>query len=305
MLTEEEIYLKMHNKEVNGRQYNFFNYKFDEDENLNIKDMELFGIDSLSVSGKSELINLSILKKFSYVRGLRLNSHRYTYIDILQEFKDLEYFQILDLCDAEIPFDKFNKLHSAEVNYDHKTCQLIFNNPSIEFLKIHNYKQKSSADLVRLKTLKQLTLEQCKLGNLDFLDQLPLLRCFRISHNRNLTSIQGLSRVNDLRKVEIAYCKKIEDWSSLSQVNKLNAVILEDCGEIDSLAFLESLPDLKLIRVFGDTIVRDGLLKALLEKESLEYFKITLHKHYDITQDSLKRFGFVNMTDVMKEIDLY
>ena len=303
MLTEDQISTKIRDKEINGRFYKFYSYKADEIDPLDGRDMHLYNIDSISVGGKGELLTLGFLEKFTDIRGLRLNSHSYTSTETLQMLNQLEYFQILDRCDATIPFDRFLKLHSAEINYSHNSCRLLFDNPTIKFLKLHNYKNKSPDDIIKIKSLEQLCLEQCSVENLDFIEQLTQLKGLRISYNRNLKSIQGISNSKNLKKVEIAYCKKIEDWSCLSQADQLNAIIIEDCGEIDSLRFIESLPNLKVLRIIGNTKIMDGSLKSIIDKDSIEYAGIVLHKHYDISQEDLLKFNFVSMTTVMKKID--
>ncbi|WP_310602693.1 hypothetical protein [Anaerosporobacter sp.] len=304
MLTEEQIYLNISEGKMENRTYKYYEYNLNGNETFDKNDMALYGIDAFSVNGDGEWLDLSSLKEYSCIRALSLSNRWYKSVDILQEFAEIEHFRVRNLCDSSIPFDRFRKLYSADVNYDHKTCQLLFDNPSIEFLRLHNYKQKSTNDLMKLRTLKRLTLEQCKIENLDFLEQLTRLKSFRISYNRSLKSIQGIAKNKNLKAIEIRNCKKIEDWNALSEASQLEYIILEDCGEIDSLAFLENFPNLKVIRFIGNTEVKDGKLKSIVEKESLEYAKFPLCKHYDITRDDLHKFLFGNI-GLEEVIDLY
>jgi len=304
MLTEEQVYLDISQAKIKNRTYKFYKYKLNGNETFNKNDMILYGIDGLSVNGEGEWLDLSELKEYSQVRALGLSEKWYTSVDILQTFSEIEHFRGPNLCDAVIPFDRFHKLYNAEVNYDHKTCQLLFNNSSIEFLRLHNYKQKSPEGLVKLKTLKQLSLEQCKIENLDFLMYLPRLKSFRISYNRNLKSIQGIVKNKNLKALEIQCCKKIEDWNTLSEANQLEYILLEDCGEIDSLIFLEKFPNLKVLRLIGNTKIKDGQLKSIVEKESMEYASFPLYKHYDVTREDFRRFLFQNIS-LPEAINLY
>lgn len=304
VLTEEQIYLNIYEREIDGRKYKFYKYNLGTYETFNIDDMNLYGIDSLSVDGKGEWLDLDNLKEFAYIRALSLNQRWYTSIKTLQTFVDIEYLRVLDLCDEAIPFDKFQKLYSAEVNYDYKTCQLLFLNSNIEFLTLHNYKQKSPGNLVKLKTLRELALEQCKIEDLNFLVQLPRLKCFKVSYNRNLKNIEGIVKNKNIKGIVIQSCKKIEDWDALSRAYQLEYILLEDCGEIDSLAFLGSLPNLKVFRMVGDTKVKDGRLKSIVEKENIEYAGVPIYKHYDIKLDDFRRFNFRHIS-LPEAINLY
>jgi len=304
VLTEEQIYLNVFEREIKNRNYKFYKYNLDLDETFNTDDVNLYGIDGLLVNGEGEWLDLSKLREFAHIRALSLNQERYTSIKTLQTFVDIEYFRILDLCDGVIPFDKFQKLYSAEVNYNHKTCQLLFYNSSIEFLRLHNYKQKSPEDLIKLKTLKELELEQCKIEDLNFLVQLPRLKCLRVSYNNNLKFIEGIVKNKKIKGIEIQSCKKIEDWEALSRAYQLEYILLEDCGEIESLTFLEGLPNLKVVRLVGNTKVKDGKLKSIIEKENMEYAGVPIFKHYDIKLDDLRRFNF-KRNSLSETINLY
>lgn len=304
MLTEEQVYLNIYENERKNRRYKFYRYNLDGNETFDKNDMALYEIDALSTCGEGEWLDLAGLKEYIHIRALDLGCKWHKSVNILQKFSEIEDFRVLDLCDAPIPFDRFRKLYSAEVNYDHKTCQLLFENSSIEFLRLHNYKQRSPESLIKLKTLRELALEQCKMEDLDFLVQLPRLRSFRISYNRNLKSIEGVSKNKNVKGIEIQGCKKIEDWDALSRAYQLEYILLEDCGEIDSLAFLGKLPNLKVFRMVGNTKVKDGRLKSIIEKENMEYAGAPVYKHYDIKLDDFCRFYFRHIS-LPQAINLY
>lgn len=304
MLTEEQVYLNIYENERKNRRYKFYLYNLDGNETFDKNDMALYEIDALSPCGEGEWLDLAGLKKYIHIRALDLGCKWYKSVNILQKFSEIEDFRVLDLCDAPIPFDRFRKLYSAEVNYDHKTCQLLFENSSIEFLTLHNYKQTSPEDLVKLKTLKELALNQCKIEDLDFLVQLPRLKCFKISYNRNLKNIEEIVKNKNIKGIVIQSCKKIEDWDALSRAYQLEYILLEDCGEIDSLAFLGKLPNLKVFRMVGNTKVKDGRLKSIIEKENMEYAGAPVYKHYDIKLDDFCRFNFRHIS-LSEAINLY
>lgn len=293
MLTEEQIFLNIFEVEIHNRNYKYYKYSLNGNETFTKHDMDLYGIDGLLIDGEEEEgLDLIKLEEFDHIRALDLCQRWYTSVNTLQTFCEIEHFRVLDLCDSAIPFDQFQKQYSTEVNYHPKTCQLLFDNSSIEFLRLHNYKEKSPESLIKLETLKELALEQCKIEDLDFLVQLLRLKSLRVSYNRNLKSIEGVVKNKNIRGLEIRNCRNIEDWDALSGASQLVHLVLEDCGEIDSLSFLNKLPNLKVLRLIGNTKVIDGQLKSILENENLEFMSLPICKHYDLTLDDLRQFTF-------------
>ncbi len=90
----------------------------------------------------------------------------------------------------------------------------------------------------------------------------------------------------------------------MSRAYQLEYILLEDCGEIESLTFLEGLPNLKVVRLVGNTKVKDGKLKSIIEKENMEYAGVPIFKHYDIKLDDLRRFNF-KRNSLSETINLY
>ncbi|MEK4424988.1 hypothetical protein [Solibacillus sp. FSL K6-1523] len=297
MLTQEQVYLNIHERKYYDRLYKYYKYNLDGEESLQNEDIEMYSINGLSLYGQEEILDLSKLSDLCGVKAIALNRHHYISVDTLSRFHKLEYFQMLNLCDDLIPFNNFEKLWYAEINYDKKTCNLIFNNLQLEHLTLHNYKEKHHNDLSKLKNIKRLNLNQFNLTNLEFISQLQRIDFLGVSYNRNLTTIKDLDKTN-LRGLSIVNCKKIIDWKIISNLKKLEEIYLVDCGEIESVSFLNELPNLKMLMITGNTTIKDGLLKDIIEKIGLEKANITLKKHYDITEDDLNRFKFVQYTGI-------
>ncbi|GAB0171109.1 leucine-rich repeat domain-containing protein [Lysinibacillus sp. CTST325] len=292
MLTEEQIFLNVYEKKCYDRFYKYYKYSLDGKESFQNEDIELYAINGLSLYGQEDILDLSKLSTFSGVKAIALNRYHYTSVDTLSNFRKLEYFQILNLCDNLIPFNNFERLWCAEINYDKKTCNLIFDNLKLEYLTLHNYKEKHHNDLSKLKNVKRLHLNQFKLGNLEFISQLQNIEFLGVSYNRKLATIKDLDTTN-LKGLSIVNCKKIADWETISELQEVEEIYLGDCGEIESVTFLNALPNLKKLMITGNTTIKDGLLKEIIGKPGIEIANITLKKHYDITDDDLIRFKFV------------
>ncbi|MDM5250396.1 hypothetical protein [Lysinibacillus sp. G4S2] len=292
MLTEEQIFLNIYERKCYDRLYKYYKYSLDGKESFQKEDMEMYSINGLSLFGQDEILDLSKLSSLCGVKAIALNRHLYTSVDTLSKFRELEYFQVLNLCDNVIPFNNFERLWCAEINYDKKTCNLIFDNLGLEYLTLHNYKEKHHNDLSKLKNIKRLNLNQFKLENLEFISQLRKIDFLGISYNSNLTTIKDLDKTN-LKGLSIVNCKKIIDWEIISGLKEIEEIYLADCGEIESVSFLNELPNLKTLMITGNTTIKDGLLKGIIEKPGIEKANITLKKHYDITDDHLNKFKFI------------
>ena len=289
MLTKEQADSNIREIEIYGKKYRFYIYELGGNETFEQSDFELYNLDGLSVIGDGECLDLCEIKDFSNIKLIILSRYQYTSIDTLQTFCVLEHFTIFDLCDAPIPFDKFTKLRSARVNYEHKTRKKLFDNYNIEYLTLYHYKQKTYDAFAGLAKLKHLGLQQCRVPDLDFLEFLPELRYLDLRYNRTLKSIRGIAQAKNLKGLSIHDCKNIEDWESLSQMRQLKALRIEDCGEIPSLEFLSSLPELRILELIGNTKIMDGALKSIVENKSLEVSSIEMYKHYNIEKSDRKK----------------
>ncbi|MGA3603033.1 hypothetical protein [Lysinibacillus agricola] len=252
MLTEEQIFLNIYERRCYDRLYKYYKYSLDGKESFQNEDMEMHSINGLSLYGQDEILDLSKLSSLCGVKAIALNRHLYTSVDTLSKFRELEYFQVLNLCDNVIPFNNFEKLWCSEINYDKKTCHLIFDNSELEYLTLHNYKEKHHNDLSKLKNIKRLNLNQFKLENLEFISQLQKIDFLGVSYNRNLTTIKDLDKTN-LKGLSIVSCKKVIDWEIISGLRKIEEIYLADCGEIESVSFLNELPNLKILMITGNT----------------------------------------------------
>jgi len=306
MITNEQINTKIKEISKYGCKYKVYSYILGGNETLEKKDIKLHGIDGLSLRGKGKLLDIDVIKEFSEIKFLTLSEHQYTSINTLNAFCEIEHFRGPNLADSTIPFNTFLQLRSADVIYDHKTCYLLFENKGLRFLELYHYKQKSWDNLIKINGLKHLALQQCTLESLSFLEYFQQLNYFATRFNNKLRSIHGITQAKCLKGIEIKNGKNISDWHTLSEAQQLKGIILEDCGVIDSLAFLESFPDLKILWIKGNTIIKDGSFKSIVEKESLEWVAIAVHKHYDITIEDLRRFNFSDpLSAVWAKCNLY
>lgn len=111
--------------------------------------------------------------------------------------------------------------------------------------------------ITTLASLSQLTLSAPRVGfarlaNLGSLTPFPLLRGERLdlSDLPRITSLAGLERSTELRRVVIDRLPALRDASALEALKELHEFFIENCGELQSLQWLEQLPALSEVRIW-------------------------------------------------------
>ena len=84
-------------------------------------------------------------------------------------------------------------------------------------------------------------------------------------------SLEGLERAPRCAHVELAYCRNLEDISALAACgNSLRHLEIEQCGRIRDFSCLESLTELRCLRLMGSNTIPD--LSFLKNMKKLERF---------------------------------
>ncbi|WP_285398094.1 hypothetical protein [Lysinibacillus sp. fls2-241-R2A-57] len=98
MLTEEQIFLNIYERKCYDRLYKYYKYSLDGKESIQNEDIEMHFINGFSLYGQDEMLDLSKLSSLCGVKAIALNRHLYTSVNTLSKFRELEYFQVLNLC---------------------------------------------------------------------------------------------------------------------------------------------------------------------------------------------------------------
>ncbi|BEU25583.1 hypothetical protein [Paraburkholderia sp. 22B1P] len=101
----------------------------------------------------------------------------------------------------------------------------------------------SSTAIIDKAVRAELRLEFGRLRSDDY-DRVEKLN---LSGRQNLSEINGLKILNELKELDLSGCTSLRDISVLQRLRKLRTLQLANCPQVSSLAPLESLPDLSLL----------------------------------------------------------
>ena len=221
---------------------------------------------------KCNLSDLSNLKYFKQLRGLRFNRCSFSNIEIFKNFTNLPKLKELVLNGREI------------------TYLNIFSN-SIEFLSISETSIKTLID-INIPNLKSLSMTHDPIKAIDAL--FPKLRELYITAgNFDLYSLKYTPNLRDLYAYDCiknqsfdgaAVCTKLkylqlygEPFTNFLPFVKLNSLEILDLqeSEIESFEGLEQMHNLKVLELFGNPIQKINSIKPI---QHLKKFGIERHK---------------------------
>jgi hypothetical protein len=225
-----------------------------------------------------ELPDIHFLSKLSNVlEGLHLPETKFDN----QTVNTLHKLKFLGFADNKkdiIDLSNFPNLESLACDYSSRlkgldTCKNLID------LTLTGYKSKNNnlSEMPSFLHLKELFLFKTDITTLQGIERFSNLRkleIFSASKLEAITSLQVLS--NSLEEIQIEQCKKVKDYEILGEVKSLKKIILSESGEIKSLAFVRKLPLLEFISFWG-TNVLDGNIKYC---EGINYVGFNNKRHY-------------------------
>jgi hypothetical protein len=139
----------------------------------------------------------------------------------------------------------------------------------------------------------------------------------------NIKSLQSISNLGPIKRLEINYCLKFQndqgisglnksiEWLHINQakkyspskelfeLNNLRVLCLNSCGPLENLQFLKRFPKLLDFR-FVDTNVIDGDLTPLFDHPSLVSVGCMQKRHYNVKQSVIDEY-FLEKKETAKE----
>lgn len=239
--------------------------------------------------------------EFNYVRYPSAKS-----FEFLDRFKDLKALTIISDEGIDItnliavkrpleelsinrPFDQkldltlFQKLNYLFIHWN-KNIIINSEQTSIETLKVNGYKQKEFNELRFLPNLKRLEILSSSIKSLKGVECLTDLEFFGAYYLRGLETLEELSGLKKIKKIEIQNCPKITDLSPFASLLELEELTINNSKEIDSLCPLKGLKKLKKIKLLDNTKVLDGDMSPLI---GLEFAAFENRRHYSHTNEEI------------------
>ena len=226
---------------------------------------------------------LAQLKDF--LEGLSILETHYDY-SVVSELYRLKYLGIPDNGKDIIDLKNFPDIEMCGIAFS-KRLQGLESCRNLKSLTISNYKSKNGdlSALPSLDILKHLSLIKPDITTLQGLERfgnLKKLEIYSASKLETIAALQVLS--NNLEEIQMEQCKKINDYEVLGKIKSLKKIILSESGEIKSLAFVKELSELEFISFWG-TNVLDGNIKYC---ENINYVGFNNKKHYSHKSEQFK-----------------
>ena len=157
---------------------------------------------------------------------------------------------------------------------------------TIKTLQVTGHKLKDLAILSKNKLLDTLMIRECKIENLNGIEDNNKLQCLYLFSNRNLEDISDLKKSKrTLKSLRIDKCPKITDFSVLKELENLELLELSGNNKIKNLDFLKELKNLKVLNISffienGDLTPCLNIPYVFLEKE---------RKHYNLKDSAFSK----------------
>jgi hypothetical protein len=128
---------------------------------------------------------------------------------------------------------------------------------NINSFMVSGYK-KTFIEIPNLQNLKNISLIQPDILNLEGLDRAKNLQTFELISAKKLTDISAFSKLKStISKLCIEDCKNITSFVQIKNLTNLECLLILNCNSIDSLFFVKSLIRLNFLSV-NRTKIADG-----------------------------------------------
>jgi hypothetical protein len=226
-----------------------------------------------------------ILPLKDQIDELIIGSEKINYKGLI-EFSKLKLLGFPDNGKDVIELSKFPDLETLACDYSNRllgleTCQNLKN------ITLTSYKSKAKnlSDLPVLKSLEGLNLFKTDISSIQGIERLNSLKKLEIFNAPKLETINSLIGLNLLEEFRVEKCKNIKDYDILENVLTLKKLIISESGEIKSLIFLKPLKKLEFISFWGTNIL-DGNLSYC---EGIPFVGFDNKKHYSHKVEQFKK----------------
>lgn len=156
--------------------------------------------------------------------------------------------------------------------------ELHFNQvPGLQSLNLSNFRGSDLSGAFCSTEMDWLSLTECKIASLDGLSVTAGLKAISLFYNRNLVDISALTTARDsLFQLCIYNCPRITDFSVFAALSKLEFLELKGNNTLPNLAFLRSMPNLKVLNFSMN--VADGDLNLCM---NIPYATCKNRRHFN------------------------
>ncbi|QCR21643.1 hypothetical protein [Pontibacter sp. SGAir0037] len=197
---------------------------------------------------------------------------------------------------------KFEEIPAGEyINFDWKEddiASIDFSNCKYLIVWHHQSKEKDFSNLPDIPNLLYLEVNWSRSTSLNGLSKFKELKRLELHYCTKLETLDGIESLNkEIEHIHISQSKKLTSHERITLLNQLRVLCFNECGVIDNLKFLKELPQLKDFR-FVNSNVLDGDLSPILQHPKLENAGFLNKRHYShkdtFVEDYLKRRKITN-----------
>lgn len=232
------------------------------------------------------LDNIDFITKHDYIKGLHIVPGARQFD--LKPIKALSLLSSLILNGPSLEI-RLSELPSLEEFRGYWHGHLLGEHPSLRTLDLSDF-HASEGDLRGIPdgmpSLKEIVLVQPRgLRSLDSISRLQGLLKVEVAHAKALLSLQDIDRLPALVFLKCDLCRNLEDVEKVLSGLNLRILHLNRCSPLTSLRFLDSLSNLEEFR-FVETDVLDGNLRPLLRLRRVGFLP---KKHFSHRPEEIER----------------
>lgn len=246
----------------------------------NLKKLSLKSNKSIDLKGISSFTNLESFRiecpdisldkiKSNSIIWMYLYSNNFSKIKNFENFTSLKWIELYNFKDNKIFFDLEVLSKNSSLRNIYLENFKVYNLISISKIKLQKFslyssKLRNPENLIHLKNIESLSLQDASLINLDFLYSFKKLELLNISDN-----------------------KGIKDFNPIKSLIKLDALYLNDL-DLDGINFLPQSKHLRVVRASNNNIENIDILATFPEIFRIVFHNNRIKKIPDFTNTSIE-----------------
>lgn len=234
--------------------------------------------------------NLDFLKTLPELIAFSIIDLTINDITPIHRLTALRALEISTYCRTAINFAEFSRLERA-VFYWREGSDSLFESSTLRSLFLHRYSGWESRPFGQLTGLKELSIANANLREIESLAGLSDLRFLGLYNLKKLASLHGIQQLQCLEALEVNGCKEFRTIEELSSLGRLQRLQLNDDGEIASFGPLRNLTGLEEVLFYESTNIVDGDLSPLAAMPRLQRVSFQNRRHYSHKREDFPLAG--------------
>lgn len=235
--------------------------------------------------------NIEFLGDLPQLRSLIIIDQTLERIEPIHLLTELVALHLTTYSVSPVDFTAFPNLKSCWFEWI-KGSDSLFDSSGLIKLGLNNYKGRSSTPFSRLSNLRELSLLNSSVEDLEGVFRLSYLRMLRIARLRKVSSLRGIANLENLKVLEIDQCKEIRSITDSFSLGNLKALFLLNTGDIETLRGVEKLTKLEQLVFDESTNILDGDLSPIFELPALKNISFRNRGHYSHRREDFGELYF-------------